>query len=113
MYKTALHKTSKCLWPVHIDVYVVKWMGFFWRFHKSLSKNPWKCSPQNNTWSIKFWDVYDVSLLEKRYGKSMTYKAESVFPITYFKAEAVMGRRFSKIGVPDDYFVEHISVAAS
>ena len=29
MYKIKLHKTSKCLWPVNIDMSVVKWMSFF------------------------------------------------------------------------------------
>ena len=28
MYKIKLHKTSKCLWPVYIDMFVVKWMFF-------------------------------------------------------------------------------------
>ena len=27
---------------------------FFGRFHKSLSENPWKCSPENNNRSIVF-----------------------------------------------------------
>ena len=29
MYKIKLHKTSKCLWPVYIDMFAVKWMLFF------------------------------------------------------------------------------------
>ena len=29
MYKMKVYKTSKCLWPVYIDIFVVKWMGFF------------------------------------------------------------------------------------
>ena len=40
MYKTILHKTSECLLPLHIDMYVVKWMVFFRRFHKLPSENP-------------------------------------------------------------------------
>ena len=33
-------QTSKCLWLVCVDMIVVKWMLFFWCFHKSLSKKP-------------------------------------------------------------------------
>ena len=33
------------------------------------------------------------------YSRSMAYKAEAVFSMTYFKAEAVIGRPFSKIVV--------------
>ena len=29
MHKTKLHKTSKFLWPLYIDMFVVKWMLFF------------------------------------------------------------------------------------
>ena len=46
---------------------------------------------------LYFWEVYNISLWEKNYSRSMAYKAEAVFPITYFKAEAVIGRHFSKI----------------
>ena len=45
MHKIKLHKTSKCLWPVYIDMTVVKWMFFFQRFHESLSNNPSLCPP--------------------------------------------------------------------
>ena len=48
---------------------------------------------------LYFWDVYDVSLWEKNYNRSTVYKTEAVFPITYFKAKAVIGRHFSKIVV--------------
>ena len=33
----------------------------------------------------------------KKFWESMAYKAEVVFPITYFKTESVIARRFSKI----------------
>ena len=38
----------------------------------------------------------------------MAYKAEAVFPITYFEAEAVIGRCFSKIVVLQCCFL-HLS----
>ena len=39
-----------------------------------------------------------MSIYEKKnYGRSTAYKAEAVFPIMYFKAEAVIGKRFSNI----------------
>ena len=39
-----------------------------------------------------------MSVYEKKnYGRSKAYKAEAVFPIMYFKAEAVIGKRFSNI----------------
>ena len=48
---------------------------------------------------LYFWDIYDIYLWEKNYSRSTTYKAKAVFPITYFEAEAVIGRCFSKIVV--------------
>ena len=38
----------------------------------------------------------------------MAYKAEAVFPIMYFKAEAVIGRRFLKIVILECIFL-HLS----
>ena len=39
-----------------------------------------------------------MSIYEKKnYGRSRAYKAEAVFPIMYFKVEAVIGKRFSNI----------------
>ena len=41
MYKIKPHKTSKCLWPVYIDMFVVQWMFLLnWCFHESFSENP-------------------------------------------------------------------------
>ena len=37
MYKIKLHKTSKCLWLVYIDMFVVKWM-FFLCFQNHFAK---------------------------------------------------------------------------
>ena len=37
IYKIKFHKTSKCLWPVSIGMFDLKWMCFFRRFHKSLN----------------------------------------------------------------------------
>ena len=39
MCKTKLRKTSKCLWPVDMDV-CCEMNVFFRRFNKSLSENP-------------------------------------------------------------------------
>ena len=97
MYKIKLHKTSKWLWPLHIDMYVVKWMGFFRRFHKSLPKIHRNVLRKITIDLLYFWDVYDVNLWGKNSGRSTVNQAEVVFPITYFKGEAVIGRRFSKI----------------
>ena len=36
----------------------------------------------------------------------MAYKAEAVFPITSFKAEAVIGRRFLKIVILECTFLD-------
>ena len=38
-----------------------------------------------------FWDIFGVTLWEKNYSRRMAYKAEAVFPIMYFSAEAVIG----------------------
>ena len=46
---------------------------------------------------LYFWDVYDINLWGKNSGRGTAEKAEAVFPIMYFKAEAVIGRCFSKI----------------
>ena len=58
MYKIKLQKTSKCLWPLDIDMLVVKWMFFSTfsciTFRSVLHKI-----------AIDFWDVYDVNLCEK------------------------------------------------
>ena len=56
-----------------------------------------------NVFSIKYQLIYFIfktfmtSVYEKSYSGSMAYQAEAVFPIAYFKAEAVIGRRFPKI----------------
>ena len=101
MYNIKLHKTSKCLWTVHIVMYVVKWMGVFFfnvfinhfpKIHRSVL-----CKIAIDP--LYFWDIYDIYLWEKNYSRSTTYKAKAVFPITYFEAEAVIGRCFSKIVV--------------
>ena len=97
MYKIKLHKTSKWLWPLHIDMYVVKWMGFFRRFHKSLPKIHRNVLRKITIDLLYFWDVYDVNLWGKNSGRSTVNQAEAVFPITYFKAEAVIGRRFYNV----------------
>ena len=97
MYKIK-HKISKCLWPVHIDMYFVKWIVSFWRFINHFPKIHGSVLRKITLDLLYFWEVYDVSLWETNYSKSMANKAEAVFPITYFKA-AVIGRRFSKIVV--------------
>ena len=112
MYKIKLQKTSKCLWPVDIDMLVVKWMLFFdvfinhfqkiprsvlhkitidlwyfwnvcdvnlWgklafrRFHKTLSENPYKCSPQNNNRSMIF-----LSCLWRQSMRKVSYHSKTL-----------------------------------
>ena len=99
MNNIKLHKTSKCLWTVHIVMYVVKWMGVFFfnvfinhfpKIHRSVL-----CKIAIDP--LYFWDIYDINLWEKNYSRSTTYKAKAVFPIPYFEAEAVIGRCFSKM----------------
>ena len=89
-----LHKTSKCLSPVHIDMYVGKWKAFFWRFHKSFSEIHWSILRKIAIDLLYFWDVYDVNLWEKKLGQKYGLQSRSN---THFKAEAGIGRRFSKI----------------
>ena len=64
MYKIKCQRTSKCLWPVEIDMLVVKWMVFFDVFINHFQKI------QSVLHKIaidlsNFWDVYDVNLWEK------------------------------------------------
>ena len=97
MYKIKLHKTLKCLWAVHIDIYVVKWMGFFDVFINHLLKIHRSILHKITIYLLYFWGVYDVNLWEKNSSRSTAYRTEAVFPITYFKAATVTGRCFSKI----------------
>ena len=65
MYKIKLHRTSKCLWPIYIDIFVVILFFFFvdifvnnfLKAHRSvlhkITKN-----------LLYFWDIYNVSVWE-------------------------------------------------
>ena len=60
-----LHKTSKCLWPVYIDMFVAKYMFFFYIFINLFPKIH-RSSLHNVTISLLyFWDVYDIIYEEK------------------------------------------------
>ena len=74
MYKK-LHKTSKGLWPIYIDMFIVKWMIFFWHFHKSLSENV-LCKMTIDL--LYFKDVYDVNLWEKKLAEVWLINAEQM-----------------------------------
>ena len=70
MYKIKLHKTSKCLWPIHIDMYVVKWMGFFDVFINHFPKIHRSVLRKIAIDLLYFWDVHDANLWEKNSGRS-------------------------------------------
>ena len=64
MYKIKFHKTSKCLWPVFIDMFVGKLLLFFFfevfinhfpQIHKSVLH-------KITIDLLYFWDVDDVNL---------------------------------------------------
>ena len=75
MFKIKLHKTSKCVWPVYSDMFIVKWMFFldffiffinhFPKIHRSVL-----CEIAID--SLYFWDIYD-NLWENNFGKSTAY----------------------------------------
>ena len=75
MYKIKLHKTSKCLWPVYTDMFVVRWMSFFQRFHKSLSENV-LCKMTIDL--LYFRGIYDVNLWEKNLAEVQLINAEQM-----------------------------------
>ena len=78
MYKIKLHKTSKCLWPLYIDMFDVKWMFFFWSFSKSLSKKPHRSFLCKITIDLLyFWDVYDINLWEKNFDRNTAYSCRA------------------------------------
>ena len=65
MYKIKLQKTLKCLWPVYIDMFAVKWMVFsdvfinhFLKIHRSTLHKITKDL-------LYFCEVHDVNLWEK------------------------------------------------
>ena len=70
MYKIKLHKTSKFLWPILIDMYVVKWMVFFYVFINHFPKIHRSVLHKITIDLLYFWDVYDANLWEKNSGRS-------------------------------------------
>ena len=58
MYKIK-HKTSKCLWPVYIDMF-----GFFYVFVNNFLKIYRSGLHKVTKDLVYFWDVYDVSVWE-------------------------------------------------
>ena len=74
IYKTKLYVTSKCLWPIYTDMFVVKWKKFF--FNVFINHFPKICRSVHHKITIDplyFWDIYDVNLCEKIFDKSMAY----------------------------------------
>ena len=61
-----LHKTSKCLWPVYIVLFLVRWMSFFFEiFINHLPKIHRNVLRKIVIDLLYFWDVYDINLCEK------------------------------------------------
>ena len=66
MCRIKLHKTSKCLWPVYIDMFAMKWTSFFFDvFINHLPKNHRSVLLKITVDLVYFWDIYDVNLWEK------------------------------------------------
>ena len=74
MYRIKLHKTSNRLWPIYIGMFTVKWMFFFFYF----LLNHFPKTHRN------FWDVYDVNLQEKKFGRSAAYSCRTNFFILFY-----------------------------
>ena len=77
MYEITLHKTSKCLWPVYIDMFVEKWMFFFDVFLNHFPKIDRSVLHKITIDLLYFGDVYDVNLWEKAFGRSMAYSCRT------------------------------------
>ena len=86
MYKIKLQKTSKCLWPVYIDIIIVKWMFFSDFFLNHFPKIHSSVLRKITIGLLYFWDVYDVNLREnKNFGRSTSYSCRTnVYIISSF-----------------------------
>ena len=64
MYKRKLHKTSKCLWPVYIDLL---WNECFFSegFINHIPKIHRSVLRKITVGLLHFWDVYDINRWEK------------------------------------------------
>ena len=71
MYKIKLHKTSKCLWRVYIDMFVVKWNVFFKVFINHFLKIHRSVLRKITIDLLYFLNVYDVNLWKENFGRSM------------------------------------------
>ena len=65
MYKIKLHKTSKCLWPIYTDMFVVKSMFFFNIFRNLFPKIHRGVLCKIAIYLLHFRDIYEVNLREK------------------------------------------------
>ena len=65
MCKIKLHKTSKFVWPVYIDEFVVKWVFFFDVFINHFLKIHKSVLHKITIDVLYFLDVYEVYLWEK------------------------------------------------
>ena len=65
MCKVKLLKTPKCLWPIYIDMFAVKLMGFFGVFINCFPKIHRSVLPKITIDLFYFWNVYDVNLFGK------------------------------------------------
>ena len=59
------NKTSKCLWSVYIDMFVVKWMYFLYVFINHFPKIHRSVLSKITIDLLYFWGIYDVNLWEK------------------------------------------------
>ena len=57
MHKIKLHKTSKCLWPIYIDTFVVNWMFFCFSLDIFINHFPKICHSvlQGISATLKYW----------------------------------------------------------
>ena len=77
MYKIKLHKTSKCLWPVNIDMFVVKYF-FFDIFINHFPKIHINVFRKITRAVLYFWNAYDVNLWENISGEVEPIHAEQM-----------------------------------
>ena len=89
MYKIKLHETSECPWPVYTDMFVwyVEVNVFFFDVFVNHFPKIHRSSLRKITRDLLyFWDVCEVNLCGKSFGKSTTYSCRTnVFIISLFQ----------------------------
>ena len=73
MYKIKLHKTSKCLWPVYIEICLLWNVFFFEVFINHVPRILRSVLGKITTDQFYFWDAYDVSLWESYLSEKVCY----------------------------------------